>query len=159
MSTQYCLYRFVSKHNVWLKSYLQLLAVERETSALALQLRSRDSYLFETSLTSYPLGDFRPQSGSGAGVPAFAFGNPPLRKLGPAIRKPDSQIFDSWFKSIIWIRTEKQMPLVNIPLDEDQEPPTALATIPDNVPKGSIKMTPKIPPTFDGQSSWFEFED
>ena len=43
--------------------------------------------------------------------------------------------------------------------DEDQEPTTALATIPDNVPKGSIKMTPKIPPTFDGQSSWFEFED
>ena len=43
--------------------------------------------------------------------------------------------------------------------DEDQEPTTALATIPDNVPKGSIKMTPKIPPTFDGQGSWFEFED
>ena len=43
--------------------------------------------------------------------------------------------------------------------DEDQEPTTALATIPDNVPKGSIKMTPKIPPTFDGQSSWFEFRD
>ena len=115
MSTQYCSFCFFSKHNVWLKYYLQLLAVERENNALALQLRSRDSYLFKTSLTSYPLGDFRPQSGSGAGVPAFAFGNPPLRRLGPAIRKPDSQIFDSWFKSIIWIRTEKQMPLVNIP--------------------------------------------
>ena len=22
-----------------------------------------------------------------------------------------------------------------------------------------IRMTPKVPPTFDGQSSWFEFED
>ena len=28
-----------------------------------------------------------------------------------------------------------------------------------SLPAGTIKMTPKIPPTFDGQSSWFEFED
>ena len=43
--------------------------------------------------------------------------------------------------------------------EENMEPQNALATIPDTVLKGSIKMTPKIPPTFDGQSSWFEFED
>ena len=43
--------------------------------------------------------------------------------------------------------------------DEEQEPTTALATIPDKVPEGSIKLTPRIAPTFDGQSSWFEFED
>ena len=26
-------------------------------------------------------------------------------------------------------------------------------------PSTGVKMTPKIPPSFDGQSSWFEFED
>ena len=26
-------------------------------------------------------------------------------------------------------------------------------------PSAGVKMTPKIPPSFDGQSSWFEFED
>eukprot|EP00434_Breviolum_minutum_P033647 symbB.v1.2.029774.t1/scaffold3295.1/size59563/3 len=42
---------------------------------------------------------------------------------------------------------------------EEEPATTALAAMPDHQCKGSIKVTPKIPPTFDGVSSWFEFEE
>ena len=47
--------------------------------------------------------------------------------------------------------------------DHDHQPAVSsdgLAYAVDREPHNTaIRMTPKIPPTFDGQSSWFEFED
>eukprot|EP00438_Fugacium_kawagutii_P016051 Skav221531 [mRNA] locus=scaffold1813:43:5619:- [translate_table: standard] len=51
-------------------------------------------------------------------------------------------------------------------LDSDEEPAGQLA-LPDpntayaatETSTGALRMTPKIPPTFDGTSSWFEYED
>ena len=47
--------------------------------------------------------------------------------------------------------------------DHDHQPAVSsdgLAYAVDREPHNTaIRMTPKMPPTFDGQSSWFEFED
>ena len=46
--------------------------------------------------------------------------------------------------------------------DHDQQPsgsPDGMAYVVDREHHNTaIRMTPKIPPTFDGESSWFEFE-
>lgn len=33
------------------------------------------------------------------------------------------------------------------------------ALVANDIPAHRVRMTPKMPPTFDGQSSFFEFED
>ena len=39
------------------------------------------------------------------------------------------------------------------------EEPDAFAASSSEMRSSGIKMTPKVPPQFDGQSSWFEYED
>eukprot|EP00438_Fugacium_kawagutii_P014944 Skav228845 [mRNA] locus=scaffold2630:88:7077:+ [translate_table: standard] len=45
-----------------------------------------------------------------------------------------------------------------IPDDHDTDPIEAALAAEESAPHG-VRMTPKMPPTFDGQSSWFEYED
>ena len=53
----------------------------------------------------------------------------------------------------------------NMDSDEEQlqivsyEEPEAYAATSHSENRMGIKMTPKVPPQFDGQSSWFEYED
>ena len=53
----------------------------------------------------------------------------------------------------------------NMDSDEEQlqivsyEEPEAYAAASHSENRMGIKMTPKVPPQFDGQSSWFEYED
>ena len=51
-------------------------------------------------------------------------------------------------------------------MDSDEElqiqtydEPDAFAAASSDMRSSGIKMTPKVPPQFDGQSSWFEYED
>ena len=51
-------------------------------------------------------------------------------------------------------------------MDSDEElqiqtydEPDAFAAASSYMRSSGIKMTPKVPPQFDGQSSWFEYED
>lgn len=53
---------------------------------------------------------------------------------------------------------ESEDELIPEPVDDSNQFPESALAVNDS-PGAGVRMTPKMPPTFDGQSSFFEFED
>ena len=101
-----------------------------------------------------------PQSGSGAcAFVKFRHRVPNCCSLH-SIRIPDLRR-----QLVGLIRVAAMVLIHNMDSDEEQlqivsyEEPDAYAAASHSENRIGIKMTPKVPPQFDGQSSWFEYED
>ena len=125
------------------------------------------------------LGELTPQSGSGACVSCFATVDFAFAPNRPIFRTGDNQV------GHLSENKKAMVQIFSIDTDEEHDDSLSEATDPEEAfaaqgtrhrhhqarsssstyrtyeaqPSAGVKMTPKIPPSFDGQSSWFEFED